>query len=480
VLQYLFYEQSHAAFAPARAAAEAMRFLLTNPLDPLSYTFHSRAVAAACEIFEAGTRRYEKPAFDIESTLINCEPVPVRETIIWERPFCRLLHFERQHQYSNRDPKVVIVAPLAGHYATLLRGTVAAMLPKHDVYITDWLNARDVALSDGYFDLNDCIDYIMNILRVIGPHIHIVAVCQPAVPVLAAVSLMEESNDPHTPTSMVLMGGPIDTRVNSTVINQFADKRGTNWFRRNLITTVPLNYRGFLRKVYPGFIQLSGFMNLNLDRHITRHQDYFFHLVFGDRDSAEKHRSFYDEYRAVMDLTAEFFLQTVETVFVRHLLPTGEMRHRGRLVSPSAIRRVALMTIEGGNDEICGPGQTKAAHGLCDNLPRSMRDHYVQPEAGHYGIFSGSRFRREILPRIGEFILKAEAASSSRSIAHWHQERGRRNFANKRYCLQSASSRRVGFRPQGPDSIRSHQRNSQNSRCVPCVTLSHDSLARDA
>jgi poly(3-hydroxybutyrate) depolymerase len=477
--QYLLYEQSHAVVAPARAASEAMRLLVTNPLNPLSYTFHCRAFAAACEVFEAGTRRYEKPAFNIESTIINGEPVPVRETIIWERPFCRLLHFERQHRYLNRDPKVVIVAPLAGHYATLLRGTVAAMLPKHDVYITDWSNARDVPLAYGQFGLDDYIEYVIRIFRVIGPSFHVMAVCQPAVPVLAALSLMEETNDPHVPTSMILMGGPIDTRVNPTVINQFAEKRGTDWFRRNVITTVPINYRGFLRKVYPGFIQLSGFMGMNLDRHITRHRDYFFHLVLGDYDSAKKHRAFYDEYRAVMDLTAEFFLQTVDTVFVHHLLATGEMRHRGRLVSPSAIRRVALMTIEGGKDEICGAGQTEAAHGLCGNLPRSMRDHYVQPEAGHYGIFSGSRFRREIVPRIGEFILKAEAASPTCSMMPRRQERGRRIFANER-SPQPASSRRVSFRPQGGNSNRSQQRNSHNSRCVPCVTLSHDGVARDA
>ncbi len=472
MFQYLLYEQSHAAVAPARAASEAMRLLLTNPLNPLSNTFHGRAFAAACEVFEAGTRRYEKPAFDIESTISNGEPVPVRETIIWKRPFCRLLHFERRHQNLNRDPKVIIVAPLAGHYATLLRDTVEGMLPKFNVYITDWSNARDVPLAYGQFGLDDYIDYIMSMLRMIGPHCHVVAVCQPSVPVLAAVSLMEETNDPHVPTSMVLMGGPIDTRLNPTVINHFAEKRGTNWFRRNVITTVPLNYRGFLREVYPGFIQLSGFMGLNLDRHITRQRNYFSHLVLGDNDSAKKHRGFYDEYRAVMDLTAEFFLQTVDTVFVRHLLAKGEMRHRGRLVSPSAIRRVALMTIEGGKDEICGAGQTEAAHGLCGNLPRSMRDHYVQPEAGHYGIFGGSRFRREIVPRIGEFILKAEAASPSGSVTPRRQERGRRIFANEQICRQPASSRGVSFRPQGGDSIRSHQRGSHNSRCVPCVTRS--------
>jgi poly(3-hydroxybutyrate) depolymerase len=442
VFQYLFYEQSHAAVAPARAASEVMRLLLTNPLNPLSYTFHGRAFAAACEVFEDSTRRYEKPAFQINSTIINGEPVPVREIVIWQRPFCRLLRFERQHRYLNRDPKVVIVAPLAGHYATLLRGTVESMLPKHDVYITDWSDARDVPLAYGQFGLDDYIDYVIRIFRAIGPSFHVMAVCQPAVPVLAAISLMEEANDPYVPTSMVLMGGPIDTRVNPTVINHFAETRGTNWFRRNVITTVPLNYRGFLRKVYPGFIQLAGFFGLNLDRHITRHRDYFFQLVRGDRDSAEKHPEFYDEYRAVMDLTAEFFLQTVDKVFVRHLLAMGEMRHRGRLVRPSAIRRVALMTIEGGNDEICGAGQTEAAHSLCGNLPRSMRDHYVQPEAGHYGIFSGSRFRREIVPRIGEFIMKAEAASPSCSMTHRRQERGRRSFANERNCRQFASSYR--------------------------------------
>lgn len=476
MFQYLFYEQSHAPAAPVRAASEAMR----NPLNPLSYTFHSRAFAAACEVFEAGTRRYEKPAFQINSTIIYGEPMPVSETVTWQRPFCGLLHFERQHRYLNQNPKVVIVAPLAGHYATLLRDTVESMLPNHDVYITDWSDARDVPLAYGQFGLDDYIDYVIRIFRAIGPNFHVVAVCQPAVPVLAAISLMEEAADPYVPTSMILMGGPIDTRVNPTVINHFAKKRGTNWFRRNVIATVPLNYRGFLRKVYPGSIQLSGFMGLNLDRHITRHGDYFFQLVRGDHDSAKKHRAFYDEYRAVMDLTKEFFLETVDTVFVHHLLATGEMRHRGRLVRPAIVRRVALMTIEGGNDEICSTGQTEAAHGLCGNLPRAMREHYVQPEAGHYGIFGGSRFRREIVPRIGEFILKAEAASPIRSMAHRSQERGRRIFINQRNCRLPAGSRSFSSRPQGGDWIRSHQGSGHNSRCAPCVMRSHDNLARDA
>jgi poly(3-hydroxybutyrate) depolymerase len=439
MLQYILYEQSHAAVMPALAASTAMRLFLENPLNPLSLTLCSRTFAAACEIFQQGLRQYEKPEFNIKSTVIHGEPVPVRETIVWEKPFCRLLQFERLLRYPNRDPKVIIVAPLSGHYATLLRGTVEGMLPKHDVYITDWSNARDVPLAYGSFGLDDYVDYLISIFHATGPNFHIMAVCQSSVPALAAVSLMEEANDPYVPTSMVLMGGPIDTRINPTLVNYFAKEHGTQWFRQNAITTVPLIYRGFPRRVYPGFIQLLGFMGLSLDRHIARHQDYFFQLVLGDQKAAEKHCAFYNEYRAVMDLTAEFLLQTIDTVFVHHRLAKGMMTHRDRRVRPSAIRQVALMTIEGMNDEICGVGQTEAAHGLCGNLPATLHEHYVQPQAGHYGIFSGSRFRREILPRISEFILKAQAASPTRSAAR--RRRGQKRITWQRQCSWHASSR---------------------------------------
>jgi poly(3-hydroxybutyrate) depolymerase len=294
---------------------------------------------------------------------------------------------------------------MSGHYATLLRGTVEAFLPNHDVYITDWRNAREVPLTEGRFDLDDYIDYVVSILHFLGGDTHIIGVCQPSVPVLAAVALMEADGDPYVPSSMLLMGGPIDTRVNPTGVNKLAEQRGVDWFRHHVITRVPFPHPGFMRDVYPGFLQLNGFVSMNLDRHIDAHKKLFLHLVSGDGDSAQKHKEFYDEYLAVMDLAAEFYLQTVDTVFVRHALPKGEMTHRGRPIDPSQIRRVALMTIEGEHDDISGVGQTEAAHQLCINIPADRKVHWLQPGVGHYGVFNGSRFRAEIAPRMADFIL---------------------------------------------------------------------------
>jgi len=338
----------------------------------------------------------------------------VEEEIVWRKPFCRLLHFRRDtlDSRADRQPRVLIVAPMSGHFATLLRGTVEAMLPEHDVYITDWEDARGVPRALGGFDLNDYIDYITEMIALFRGDVHVMAVCQPAVPVLAAVADMEARESPHAPLSMILMGGPVDTRVNLTLVNEVAEKRGTDWFARNVISSVPWPNPGYGRSVYPGFLQLSGFMTMNLDRHIDAHRDLFFNLVRGDGDSAEKHRTFYDEFLAVMDLTAEFYLQTVDQVFVRHILPKGEMSHRGSRIDPGVIRRTALMTIEGEKDDITGVGQCHAAHALCHTLARSKRAHWLQPGVGHYGIFNGSRFRREIAPRIAGFIRKHDARTS--------------------------------------------------------------------
>ena len=302
------------------------------------------------------------------------------------------------------------MAPLSGHYATLLRGTVAAMLPGHDVFITDWVDARMVPVADGPFDLDDYIDYLVAIHRALGPGVHVVAVCQPSVPVLAAVALMEAAGDPDLPASMILMGGPIDTRVNPTAVNTLANSHDLDWFRNNVIMKVPFPHAGFLRDVYPGFLQISGFLSMNFDRHVDAHRDFYHHLIRGDGDSAAKHRAFYDEYLAVMDLTAEFYLQTVDTVFLRHALPLGEMKHRNRKVQPAAITQVAMLTIEGEHDDISGVGQTRAAHDLVVNLPAEKRAHYLQKGVGHYGVFNGSRFRAEIAPRIAEFIGIHDAA----------------------------------------------------------------------
>jgi poly(3-hydroxybutyrate) depolymerase len=402
---YQLYELNHAAVQPARLYADAVRMFYTNPLNPFTHTSWGRSVAATAELFERTTRRYSKPHFGMTSTVVDWKNVDVTEKTVWSRPFCNLLRFERAVPAGRRpDPKLLIVAPMSGHYATLLRGTVEAMLPHADAYITDWVDARMVPLSDGSFDLDDYIDYIVDMLHALGPDTHVMAVCQPSVPVLAAVALMETRGDPFVPSTMTLMGGPIDTRRNPTAVNLLAEEKGIDWFRDNVIMQAPWPVPGFGREVYPGFLQLSGFMSMNLDRHIIAHKDFFMHLIKHDGDSAEKHRDFYDEYLAVMDLTAEFYLQTVDTVFVRHALPKGEMMHRGVAIDPSDIRNVALFTVEGENDDISGLGQTQAAHDLCVNIPADRHAHYVQPAVGHYGVFNGSRFRSEIVPRIVDFI----------------------------------------------------------------------------
>jgi poly(3-hydroxybutyrate) depolymerase len=404
---YWFYEMSQAAVIPSRAMADATRLLFRNPVNPWAHTTFGKSLAAGAELFERSTRRYGRPEWNISSTMVGGARVPVHITPVWQRPFCRLLHFERtlEHAPHRPQPRVLIVAPMSGHYATLLRGTVEAFLPNHDVYITEWADARTVPVSEGPFDLDDYVDYLISMLHALGGNTHVIAVCQPSVPVMAAVSLMEAADDPYVPNSMVLMGGPIDTRMNPTAVNKLAEERGIDWFRRNVITKVPFPHPGMLRDVYPGFLQLHGFMSMNLDRHIEAHRNLFMHLVKADGDSAQKHREFYDEYLAVMDLAAEFYLQTVDTVFVRHALPKGQMTHRGRPVNPAAVRRVALLTVEGEHDDISGVGQTEAAHRLCVNIPPERRAHWLQPDVGHYGVFNGSRFRAEIAPRISDFML---------------------------------------------------------------------------
>ena len=403
---YQLYELNHAAVGPFRAAADAARLYFQNPLNPLSATPFGRSMAAAAEMFERTTRRYGKPEWGIAETTTHGIRVPVVERILWERPFGRLIHFEKGPGVVAvaAQPKLLIVAPMSGHYATLLRGTVTTMLPDHDVYITDWIDARMVPLADGAFDLDDYIDYLVSMLHLLGPGVHLMAVCQPSVPVLAATALMATRGDPHLPATMTLMGGPIDTRVNPTAVNTLANNHDLDWFRQNAIMKVPFPHPGFMREVYPGFLQISGFLSMNMERHLEAHRDLFRHLVAGDGDSADKHREFYDEYLSVMDLTSEFYLQTVETVFIRHALPKGEMIHRNEKVDPAAIHRVALLTVEGENDDISGLGQTRAAHDITPGIPADRKAHYMQPKVGHYGVFNGSRFRAEIAPRIADFI----------------------------------------------------------------------------
>jgi poly(3-hydroxybutyrate) depolymerase len=415
---YQLYEMAHAALAPARAVSDATHFVFRNPFNPFTNTALGKNIAAGAELFERMTRRYGKPVFGLERTQIDGVAHQVVEEIVWVRPFCNLVRFARPSlEGEEAQPKLLIVAPMSGHYATLLRGTVEAFLPTHQVYITDWVDARMAPVAVGRFDLDDYIDYLKDMLEHLGPGVHTLGVCQPAVPLIAAVAVMEAAGHPDAPASMTLMGGPIDTRRSPTAVNQLAERRGVEWFRDNCLQTVPFPHPGFGRSVYPGYLQLSGFMAMNLDRHVNAHLDMFNHLVRGDGDSAEKHREFYDEYLAVMDLTAEYYMQTIESVFVRHLLPKGEMTHRGAKVDLGAIRRCALMTVEGEKDDISGVGQTQAAQDLCVNIPPALKTHYLQLGVGHYGVFNGSRFRSQIAPRIVDFHAGVDSFAMTQGAA---------------------------------------------------------------
>jgi len=383
--------------------ATAGRHFFSHPAVPVSQTRYGRTVAAACELFERTTRRYYKPPFGLDYTMIGDQIVEVEEEVVLRKEFCALRRFRRKVDRPD-DPVVLLVAPLSGHYSTLLRGTVAAMLPDHDVYITDWTDASKVPLFMGGFDLDDYIDYVIEFLELLGPGVNVVAVCQPSVPVLAATSLMSAEGNPYVPRTMILMGGPIDTRVNPTQVNLLAESRPIQWFERSVISRVPVMYPGAMRRVYPGFLQLTGFMTMNLDRHIGAHVKLYEHLIEGDGDGATAHRRFYDEYMSVMDLPAEFYLQTVETVFQKHALPKGEMVSRGRPIETAAIAKTALLTIEGELDDISGVGQTRAAHDICTSIPTAKRQHLEQTNVGHYGIFNGRRWRENTYPVVRDFI----------------------------------------------------------------------------
>lgn len=414
---YHIYDSWQAALTPARLMAEATKTALQNPLSPLAYTPFSRSIGASAELFERITRKFGKPEFGLKTTVINGESVVVTEKIVDEKPFCDLIHFQRKT--TRKDPKVLIVAPISGHFATLLRGTVEALLPHHDIYITDWHDARQVPMSEGRFNLDDYIAYLIDYYRQLGPDIHVIAVCQPAVPVFASIALMNAWKDKSSPRSMTLMGGPIDPRVSKTAVTELAEQRPLKWFEQTVVTTVPFYYPGAHRRVYPGFLQLSGFMSMNLDRHVGSHMKFYQHLVQGDGESAEKHRDFYDEYLAVMDLTAEFYLQTVEIVFQKHLLPKGQMKWKDpetdklHDIDPSKITDTALLTIEGELDDISATGQTTAANRLCVNLPADKQFHHTQEKVGHYGIFNGSKWRNQIMPRVRNFIREQDQTKTS-------------------------------------------------------------------
>lgn len=400
---YYAYQAQCDALAPLRLAAQTAGSLLSAECQPwLGGLPFVRNAAAALNLFSHSGLRHERAAFGIGKVGIDGIETAVVEEVAAAHPFCRLLHFRKD--IGLAQPKLLIVAPLSGHFATLLRGTVATALPDHDVYLTDWINARNVPLSDGDFDLDDMIDLVIAFIRRLGPGTHVMAVCQPSVPVLAAVALMAAANDPCQPASMVLMGGPIDPDANPTEVNRFACSHSLAWFERSVITTVPARYRGAFRRVYPGFLQLAGFIGMNLDRHVEAHWRMFRQLAEGDCEGAAAARAFYDEYSTVMDLTAEFYLQTVERVFQRQDLAHGRFRVRGELADPGAIEKTALMTVEGERDDICAVGQTVAAHALCRNLPAAMQVHHLQPSVGHYGVFHGRRWQNETYPKVAAFI----------------------------------------------------------------------------
>jgi poly(3-hydroxybutyrate) depolymerase len=400
---YQQYEMQRAALAPIRMFATNALDMLELPANPFRTTPLGRVAAAWLDSFEHTTRHFGKPRFGLGTTTIGNEQVAIHEEIVRSLPWCDLKRFRRLAD-RPRDPKLLIVAPLSGHFATLLRGTVEAFLPDHDVYVTDWRDAREVPCTVHDFDLDDYIDHVIGFLHLLGPETHVLAVCQPAVPVLAAVSLMNADHDPAAPRSMTLIGGPIDTREAPTQVNAFAKRHDIDWFRRNTIHPVPFGNAGFMRLVYPGFLQLAGFMAMNLDRHMEAHWQMFLHLVDGDGESLAAKRTFYEEYRSVMDLSAAYYLQTIEAVFHEHALPRGRFASRGRLIEPAAIEHTAMFTIEGERDDISGIGQTRAAHALCANLPDDMRLHREQEGVGHYGLFNGRRFRQEIAPAIRGFI----------------------------------------------------------------------------
>ncbi len=403
---YQIFQAHSDLMRPARVMAKLASSFLGQSDQDSAPNYLMRSLAASSELFSRADMSFERPAYGIDSVRVGNMDVPVREEAAHVMPFGTLLHFKKEVQ--TEQPRVLLVAPMSGHFATLLRSTVRTMLPEHDVYITDWHNAQGVSLKHGRFDFDDFIDYLIRFLEVIGPDAHVIAVCQPCVAVLAAVSIMAESKNRAQPRSMTLMAGPIDTRVNPTKVNHLAMGKPIEWFERNLIGRVPLRYPGAMRRVYPGFLQLSAFMSMNLDRHVKAHVDLYGSMVKGEIEKAETVKTFYDEYFAVMDLPAEFYLQTVKTVFQTHELGKGTLVSRGRPIHPKAIRRTALLTVEGERDDICGIGQTMAAHDLCSGLKPYMKRHHVQMGVGHYGVFSGRRWETQIYPMV-KHIIQASA-----------------------------------------------------------------------
>ena len=409
---YHLYEMQRLWSAPIQLMAGTAKAALSNPFNPLSHTPAGRVASSALDMLEHFTTRFGEPEWGLHETVIDGKTVKVTEEIRMLRRYCHLVQFKRE--VERDDPKLLIIAPLSGHYATLVRGTVEAMLPDHDVYVTDWRDCALIPVTSDSFNLDDYVDYLIDFLHFLGPSTHIIAVCQPSVPAMAAASIMAGFDDNCVPASLTMIGGPIDTRKNPTQVNKLAQEHSIEWFERNVIVDVPPPYPGAFRRVYPGFIQLTNFVAMNFDRHLQSYQELFQHLVQGDEEAADRKRVFYEEYRAVMDLPAEFYLQTVKTVFQDHALPKGEMMVRWQRVDPSKITRTALLCIEGELDDISGVGQTRAALEITPNLPDSMKHYHLEKGAGHYGVFNGGKWRRNIAPEIKRFIREHDRSQDHR------------------------------------------------------------------
>jgi poly(3-hydroxybutyrate) depolymerase len=415
---YAFHEMQKSLGAPMRFAAQMGMNWAQSDGNPWKDLPASDWLAASSELTMRLTQEYPKLPFGIHSISVDGHTHAIEEMVVEEKAFCQLRRFSKAG--AKGEPRVLLVAPLSGHHATLLRDTVRSMVQHHEVFVTDWRDARNVPLSEGLFHLDDYVRYVIEFLRSLGPDVHVMSVCQPTVPVLCAVSLMAANNDPMRPKSMIMMGGPIDTRINPSSVNNYATKHTTEWFEKHVISRVPAKYAGFGRRVYPGFLQHYGFVAMNPGHHAKSHWEFFLDLLKGDGTDAETHRKFYDEYNAVLDLDAAYYLETVQRVFQEFRLPRGIMEVSGEKVVPSAIRDIGLMTVEGELDDISCPGQTHAAHGLCGNVPDARRKHLLVAGCGHYGIFSGSRWRNIVYPAITEFIagerrLPAKPTVRSRS-----------------------------------------------------------------
>jgi poly(3-hydroxybutyrate) depolymerase len=403
---YQAYQAHSDIMVPVRTWAGSALRAIGQPLVGVTDNVVLRNLSAAYELIARAGLKHDRPAFGIDRVMVGNREVPVRERAALTTPFGTLLNFKKDVDVAQ--PRVLLVAPLSGHFATLLRGTVRTMLPEHDVYITDWHNVRDVGLAHGKFGFDEYIEHLIRFLETMGPGAHVIAVCQPCVAVLVAAAVMAQMNHAAQPRSMTLMAGPIDTRVNPTKVNNLANSKPIEWFEQNLIATVPVRYPGAFRRVYPGFVQLAAFMSMNIERHLKAHRELYDNIAKGEHEKAEVTKAFYDEYFAVLDLSAEFYLETVRLVFQEYALPTGTLKWQGDLVEPRAIRRTMLLTVEGERDDICAVGQTVAAHDLCSGLRPYLKRHHMQPGVGHYGVFSGNRWTNQIYPLVKNVILASE------------------------------------------------------------------------